>query len=345
MTESGTSPLRYQPQVPRWWRIGYIVASSTRNRLQYSLGKISSFSGSTTHRIPLAESVAYVRKVYADFLEYGKMTPAQIEGRSVLELGPGDNIGVLIQFLADGASRAWACDKFYSEHDKEHERQIYLGIRASLNEEQKRRMDDAVDLSGELKFNEDKVSYAYGVGAQDADSLVPAGSIDILVSRGVLQEVYEIDRAFAGIDRLLAPGGRMMHKIDLRDYGMFSGVGFHPREFLTIADPLYHWMAYDTDKSNRRMLPYYRDKMKEMNYSHEIFISGIVELAGYDGMQSEIVPHKKSLTYGVDYGDEHRALIAGIRPRLAPRFANLTDEELLAAALFLVASKPGPNAW
>ena len=37
----------------------------------------------------------------------------------ILELGPGDNIGALLLFVAHGAHRAWACDKFYSEHDKE----------------------------------------------------------------------------------------------------------------------------------------------------------------------------------------------------------------------------------
>ncbi len=331
--------MAYSPEVPRWWRIAYIVASSSRNRLRYFLGKIGSFSGSTTHRITLEHSVSYQQQIFADFCRYGHLRPAEIEGRTVLELGPGDNIGALLLFIADGASRAWACDKFYSEHDKEHEKKIYLRLREGLNDGQKRRFDGAVDLSGELKFNEEKVSYAYGVGAQDADTLVPPGSIDILVSRGVLQEVYEIDRAMAGIDRLVAPGGIMLHKIDLRDYGMFSSVGFHPREFLTVSDTFYHWMAYDTDKPNRRMLDYYRAKMKELGYTHEAYCTGIIDLDGYRPIQKEIIPHKLTLTPGVDYDDAHKEAIAQIRPRLAPCFRSLTDEDLLAAGLFLVAHK------
>ena len=37
--------------------------------------------------------------------------------------------------------------------------------------------------------------------------------------------------------RLRAAPGYMLHKIDLRDYGMFSAVGFQPREFLTSPIP------------------------------------------------------------------------------------------------------------
>jgi hypothetical protein len=332
--------MTYNPAVPRWWRILHIIASSTRNRLRYSLGKIDSMSGSTMQRISVEASAGYARQVFADFLQYGKLGPAEIEGRTVLELGPGDNVGVLLQFIAHGASRAWACDKFYSKHDIEHEKKIYLNIRETLTAEQKARFDDAVDLSGELRFNDKKISYAYGVGAQDADTLVPPGSIDILVSRGVLQEVYEIDRAFAGIDRLTAPGGYMLHKVDLRDYGTFSAVGFHPREFLTVSDSAYHLMAYDTDKPNRRMLDYYRAKMRELGYQYEAYITSIIDLDGYRAIQTEIHPHKLALVAGVDYQAVHKQAIDAIRPRLAPRFQKLTDEELLAAAVFLVARKP-----
>lgn len=331
--------MEYKPEMPRWQRIAYIVASSTRNRARYSLGKISSFSGSTSHRFSVGQSVTYLRQVFADFCQYGKLEAETIAGKTVLELGPGDNIGVLLQFLAHGASRAWACDKFYSEHDKEHEKKIYLELREDFSGEQRRRFDEAVDLSGPLQFNEEKLSYAYGVGAQDADTLVPPGSIDILVSRGVLQEVYEIDRAFAGIDRLVADGGMMVHKVDLRDYGMFSSVGFHPREFLTVSDSVYHQMAYDTDKPNRRMLDYYRAKMKELGYDFEAYCTSIIDLDGYRAIQTEIIPHKLTLEPGVDYGPEHEEAIRQVRPRLAPRFRSLTDEELLAAGVFLVARK------
>jgi hypothetical protein len=88
------------------------------------------------------------------------------------------------------------------------------------------------------------------------------------------------------------------------------------------------------------MLDYYRAKMKELGYTHEAYCTGIIDLDGYRPIQQEIIPHKLTLTPDVDYDDAHKEAIAQIRPRLAPRFRSLTDEELLAAGLFLVARKP-----
>jgi len=315
------------------------MASSTRNRLKFRLGRIDSFSGSTTHRISVAEAARYQNQIYEDYVQYGELTPDKIRNSTVVELGPGDNIGALLRFIAAGASRVFGADHFYSTHDIEHERAIYLEVRSGLSQEERRRFDEAVQLEPRLEFNSDRVKYVYGKGAQDIDEVVEPGSIDLVVSRGVLQEVYEIDRAFRAMDRILKPGGTMVHKIDLRDYGMFSSLGFHPREFLTVPGWAYHWMAFNTDKPSRRMLNYYREKMARMNYEAEFYITGVVSNP-YQAVQPEIIPHKKSLEKGVDYFDAHQRLIDEIRPRLQPQFRGLNDQELLAAATMMVGRKP-----
>jgi hypothetical protein len=308
--------------------------------MKFRLGRIDSFSGSTANRLTAEEGVRYINLVYNDFIAYGNLTPDKIEGKTVVELGPGDNIGVLLRFIAAGAVKAYGADRFYSTHDIEHERQIYKLLRAGLSEVERRRFDKAVQLDPKLQFNDEQVKYVYGKGAQRVDEMVEATSVDLIVSRGVLQEVYEIDRTFYAMDRILKPGGWMVHKIDLRDYGMFSSLGYHPREFLTIPHWAYHWMAHDTDKPSRRMLNYYREKMAQMNYAAEFYLTGLVMDGPYSAIQTEILPHKKHLVYGVDYTEEHKRLIDEIRPRLQSEFRNLTDEDLLACATMLVARKP-----
>lgn len=324
----------------RWRRIFHVMAASSRNRWKFRLGRIDSFSGSSTNRLSAAESVRYINRVYHDFVTYGSITPEWIAGKTVVELGPGDNIGVLLRFLASGAVKAYGADRFYSTHDIEHERQIYKELRAGLSEVERRRFDDAVELDPKLKFNDAKVQYVYGKGAQRVDEMVPPNSVDLIISRGVLQEVYEIDKTFRAMDRILKPGGSMVHKIDLRDYGIFSSLGYHPREFLTVPGWAYHWMANNTDKPSRRMLNYYREKMAQMKYEAEFYLTGLVVDGSYSAVEAEIFPHKKSFVYGVDYSDEHRRLIEEIRPRLQPEFRNLTDEDLLASATMLVGRKP-----
>ena len=324
----------------RTLRICHYLASSTKNRLKFSLGKIDSHSGSYANTITVEQAVAYLELQYSEWLQYGPLTPADIEGKVFVELGPGDNIGVLLMLLAAGAKRCYAADKFASTHDVEHERKIYLKLRESLSPDAQARLDAAVTLSPRLEFNPDKVTYVVGKGAQHIDQLVPHGSVDWVISRGVLQEVYAIDQAFAAIDRILKPGGGMIHKIDQRDYGMFSSLGFHPREFLTISDVVYAGMAANTDKPNRRMLNYYRAKMKSMRYEFQIYLAGIIVDKSYSGMQPEIKPHPTSFRRGVHYHDADQKLIEEIRPRLAPAFRDMTDQDLLATAFFLSGRKP-----
>ena len=101
--------------------------------LEIWLGRIDSFSGSSLTAVPVDQSVAYINRVYDEFVCYGKLQPQDIEDKTVVEIGPGDNAGVLLRFLAAGARRAWAADKYYSKHDIEHERRIYQTLRAGLS--------------------------------------------------------------------------------------------------------------------------------------------------------------------------------------------------------------------
>jgi len=331
--------LKQLAEKSKWSLVLYTIAATYRTRIRFGLGKIDSFSGSSHATLSAQQSLDYINQVFDDFILYGNLSDEWIRGKRFLELGPGDNVGVGLRFLAKGAQQYFCLDKFYSNHDIENERQIYLKLREFLPESERINMDRAVKLEGKLELNPDKIRYTYGSGAQHADRALPNEKFDCILSRGVLQEIYEIDRAFEAMDKLIADNGILLHKIDLRDYGLFSGVGYHPREFLTIPEAVYHMMAYDSDKPNRRMLNYYKAKMTELAYEAEFWISGVIEPAGYKGIQKEIVPHKKSLEKNVDYDSRHMQLIDEVRPLLASQFKTLTDEELLAGAVFLVARK------
>jgi len=331
---------RQRAKRSKWLLVGYIIANSARLRVRSSLGRIDSLIGAVSRNRPLEETVRYIHQVYDDYREYGGMCEEAIRNKRIVEIGPGDNVAVALKFLAAGAAQVVCIDRFKTIRDPDHERRIYLAVRDRLSEKERRRFDEAVDLRDGIRFNESRLRSVFGISAEQADRVLGPGSADIVISRAVIEEVYRVDELFESMHRLLTPGGRMAHKIDLRDYGMFSANGYHPLEFLTIPEVIYDWMAKNAARPNRRRIDYYRHKMSELGYEAKIHITCVVTPES-STVYKELVPHKADLERGVDYDERTIDAIRSIRPRLARRFRDLPDENLMAASIFLAAQKPG----
>jgi len=315
------------------------IVDNWRRRRAFEAGQTTNAYGSTHEFWSLEKSVNYINQVYREYLDYSALKPEMLRGWRILEVGPGDNFGVALKFLAAGASRVVSLDKFYSERNEEQQTRIYQELRKQLSPEQAVVFDEGIKLGTKAELNEDRIQYIYGHGIEEADQILEPESFDFIVSRAVLHNVYDIDQGFAAMDRLLAPGGYMAHKIDFSDENMFSSRGMHPLTFLTIPEGIYRLMAKDSGKPNRRLINDYRDQMRKRGYEARLFISSIVGVG-------PLVPHKERIERGVDYGNKTVSLIDEIRPKLAHPYRKLAEEELAAAGIFLVAQKPkrGTNA-
>jgi SAM-dependent methyltransferase len=301
-------------------------------RSQFNSGSIETESG-TTHASCLVESSTdYINRVFEDYLAYAGLSQDMLQGKRVLELGPGDNAGVALKFLLAGARQVVCLDRFFSKRDERKHSQIYQALREPLNEEQRLLFDQVLDPLTGLSRDPQKLLLIFGTPIEEAEKILQPESFDLVVSRAVLEHVYDTDQALAVIHRLLARGGYMIHKIDLRDHGMFSG-NHHPLTFLTIADTVYRLMTRDSGKPNRRLIGYYRRKMRELDFDATFLITQIV------GEEREIVPHKEKVVAHVDYADSASRLVDQIRPRLQAEFKQMTNEDLLVSGIFLVAKK------
>jgi SAM-dependent methyltransferase len=317
----------------------FIIASNIyhnwRTERRFKAGDIE-YTGGSTHSVvchfSLPQSLGYINDVFNDFLQYSGFTPEMLRGKKVLEVGHGDSVGVALRFIAAGAERVVCIDKFYSKQDATQQHSIYTALREQLSGDERRRFDEAVDLKDGIKLDEEKLKAMYGTGIEDAGQAFEPGYFDIIISRGALQSVYEIDSAFSVMDRLLRPGGQMWHKIDLSDLGMFSGM--NPLTFLTVPESIYRLMIKDTGKANRRLINYYRDKMGQLGYQAKYFVTSIF------GRKDLVVPHKEEIVPGIDYSEHTMSLIKQIRPQLDSRFRDMSDEDLAIAGLFLIATKP-----
>lgn len=318
----------------------FIIASNIyhnwRTERRFKSGNIE-YTGGSTHSVvcqfSLPQSLGYINDVFEDFLRYSGFTPEMLRGKKVLEVGHGDSVGVALRFIAAGAERVVCIDKFYSKQDPSQQHNIYTALREQMNEDERRRFDEAIDLTNGTKLNEEKLKAMYGTGIEDAGQAFEPGYFDIIISRGALQSVFEIDSAFSVMDRLLRSGGEMWHKIDLSDLGMFRDCGMNPLTFLTVPESIYRLMIKDTGKANRRLIDYYRDKMDELGYQAKYFVTAIF------GRKDLVVPHKEEIVPGVDYTEQTELLINQVRPQLDSKFRDMSDKDLAVAGLFLIARK------
>ena len=326
--------LRHLAKKSKIMVIAYHIYDNWRTKRRYLSGKDVSYCGDTHARKSLPESLDYINQVFNDYFKYSGISTAMLRNKRVLEIGPGDNLGVALKFLIAGAQQVVCLDKFFYKHDSEKQYNIYQELRANLNDEERYIYDNIINLDNGITFDPQKLLYIHGAGIEDADKILEPRPFDFIISRAVLEHLYNLDAAFSTMNRLLVPDGYMIHKIGFMDHGVFSVKGFHPLTYLTIPDPVYKLMTYDSGKPNRRLINYYRQKMLELRYDTKIWITHIV------GVQSEIVPHKENVVCGVDYFDSTISLIKKIRPRLQCEFKDMSDQELMIKGIFLIAKKP-----
>src|SRR5215204_1819237 len=312
--------------------IAHRILDNWRRRRAFKSGNTVTAYGSTHEFWSLEKSVNYINLVHREYIEYSGLDAEAFRGSRILEVGPGDNFGVALKFLAGGAAKVVCLDKFYSERNVEQQTRIYQELRKQLSPDEARVFDECITLDREIVLNDERLQYIYGHGVEEADQILEPGSFNFIVSRAVIHNVYDIDRGFEAMDRLLAPGGYTLHKIDLSDENMFSSRGMHPLTFLTIPEPIYYLMASDSGKPNRKLIGDYREQMVKRGYDVKILITALLA-------EGPLTPHKEKIEQGVDYGGKTVSLIKEIRPKLAARYRSRSEEELATTGIFLIAQK------
>jgi SAM-dependent methyltransferase len=324
----------------RWLIVASHICHNLLFEFRSRLGKIRTVHGATHLAWKPEQSVRYIQRVFSDYHSFGNITDRELAGARVLEVGPGDNLGVALLFIAHGAEQVVCLDKFYSERNAAQEAAIYSSLRESLEPIQRERFDTAVKLGNSCcQIDPERVRLICGTGLEDSGSLFEAESFDMIVSRAVLMEIHYPGKAFASMDRLLRPGGILLHKVaPLNDYRMFRANGYHPLEFLTVPQFLYNKMAAGSGKPNRRLLGYYHDELARRHYEASF---PIVKLLGSD---EEYGPGVTSVPYGSRQHARAAALVKEIRPRLSRSFRAAPDEQLMIEDMFIVARKMQQSA-
>jgi hypothetical protein len=315
--------------------VAYKIYNNFRIARAYKSGIIESTHGSTNATKTVDESLEYIAVQFEDYMKYSGLASEEIFNKKIIELGFGDNFGVALRFLAAGAAKVICIDRFYSLRDPRHELKIYEGLRRQLSLQERQRFDEVIDLHPHLTVNKERLAYFNGSSLEQFVQNSPdeRNRIDLIVSRAVIEEIYEPRPVFMAADWLLCDGGLVLHKIDLSDYGVFSENGMHPLTFLTIAEPIYRLMAKDSAIPNRKRISYYRTMMNDLGYEATLYVSSIIGVG-------HLSPYREQIAFNTDYGEASLQLVRNIRRRLKHPYHQLPNEDLIVDGIFLVGRKP-----
>jgi ubiquinone/menaquinone biosynthesis C-methylase UbiE len=175
------------------------------------------------------------------FKKYG----IDITNKVLMDIGCGNNCAHAFEFLASGAKEIILCEILAKDYFSKSK------IKKRLPSNKKDYFDR---FSKSLRIIDDSI--------EDIKSL-PDSSVDIIISISLLEHVYDLEKAFKEMKRVLKKDGHMFHSIDLRDHFFFD----YPLHFLRYSP--WWWKNFCTKPetfTNRHRLPYYLDLIKEHGF-------------------------------------------------------------------------------
>ncbi len=193
-----------------------LIADDSIQGMRLLAGKIGTDSGATHATFSEAESLSYIEEVFTDYKKYGGLE--KFFGRAS-EIGPGDNAGVALLMRRDGCSQVDLVDRYFSHRNPEQQGKIYEAIaqKYELDSLRTKNYWDEQALVG-ITWKIGQAAEVYFRKCARTQGQV----YDFIVSRAVLEHLYDPLDALHEMITCLKPGGRMFHKIDFRDHGMFT---------------------------------------------------------------------------------------------------------------------------
>ena len=255
-----------------------------------------------------AEVAAYFRRCVADYVERLGGAGADAErcfaGKVVLEYGPGDLPGVAALLVSLGAEKVYCVDRFPMVRGSDKSERVMRELIEHCTPHQRRRLIEALADPAHPSdgFASHRVEYLvtpHGLSGLD-------GAVDVVLSRAVMEHVDDLDATFADMVRALRTGATAIHQVDLKSHGLHR---VNPLDFLEC--PGWLWQAMFSHKGvpNRWRVDRYRDILA----AHPVRLVSLepTQLAGA--------------------GD-----IEAVRPRLAPSFRDVSDDDLAWLGFWLV---------
>ena len=269
-------------------------------------------TGRGPESITPADLAAYYWQCFDEYLEKlgvdRTSARSYLKGKKLLEYGPGDVPGVAVLFVAHGAELAVCADRFPLLRLNEFNVCTLERLLESLPPELKCRANECFTERGVVRsgYAPERIRYVIdGRGLSHQD-----GTIDLAVSRAVLEHVGDLLATFADMRRALRAGGIAVHLVDLKSHRLHQR---NQLDFLTWPGALWNLMFSHKGAPNRLRPNAYREAARKSGLE-------ILEMTPTGRVAPEMI-------------DE-------VRPRLAAPFRDLQDEDLAWSGFWLIC-RPG----
>lgn len=297
----------------------YYIINDWYSRCRLLVGNLKTSSGTRHANFTTEESLAYIDRVYNDYLCYAGLNYFTGE---IAEIGPGDNFGVALRILGGGASQVHAIDRWISNRKLDSQQEIYKAL------------SDHYDLNklflGETtEKNIKNLTYHSGKSAE-AFFKETTIQFDSIISRAVMEHLYDPITALDYMLQSLKTRGIMIHRVDLRDHGMFPH--HHPLTLLTFSDSRHRNMTQGSGRPNRVPISDYRKWLQRTGMPGELKITRLVGNSGDFPPTEWSDLNSKSKSAALTY-------VRKIKPALSKRFKHLPDEDLAVAGFVIVLKK------
>ncbi len=316
--------------VKRWpiVKSSALLADDLLSGVRMATGQISSNSGATHAKFSEEESVDYIEEVFSDYKKYGLLE--RFSGVAA-EVGPGDNAGVALLMRKDGCTQVDLIDRYFTNRNVEQQTKIYQALE---------RRHALLSFKSQDSWHEQLPGISWKIGhpaelyfqncAQNQGQIY-----DYIVSRAVLEHLFNPITALQYMVACLKPGGQMLHKIDLRDHGMFTPE-HHELTFLEIPKYFYRLMTHNSGRPNRVLVNHYRKALTEMKdaglIDYTLLVSSLVNVGNIDPHQlfTDIDKHQQDLA--LSSVEKHRQ-------NFHKEFSRVSNEDLAISGIFLVITR------
>lgn len=230
-----------------------------------------------------------------------------LDGKDVIEYGPGDLPGVAALLVGRGANKVYCIDRFPMLNLSEKNARVVVDLIHGEDEPFRRRLSDCLRDPSQPRagFNPDRIEYL--VRPSGLSQLHEAA--DLVISRAVLEHVDDLDASFDDMTQAMRSGALAVHLVDLRSHGLHIA---HPLDFLTWSSRLWNWMYSEKGVPNRWRIDRYREIVARLPVDD-------VVLEPTTCVSSESV--------------------AEIRPQLDASFKKISDEDLSCLGFWLLFRK------